>query len=199
MSTLIFSAMDPNTSYKRLRMSGKKFLLRESRQSGMLTIDTVLDEKSESCRFGFIEPFGWKIVYGNQIGEFSKIIKKINMSTINLEKYVFQLLDMIYDCYNITLDDILRPNEVEVSRNSLYSSLYIQNELEKELILQIQCPISFKSGNEIEEPAFLYGQIYEYEDIKNWVITHGTCPLTRTPTKVEDIKKTKFIKLLLIK
>ena len=63
--------MSPQDGYKRLKRSNKKFLLRESRILGMLTIDMA---EEDSCRFGFIESDGWVIVNGMEIEEFTKKI-----------------------------------------------------------------------------------------------------------------------------
>lgn len=50
-----------------------------------------------------------------------------------------------------------------------------------------------RSENEIEEVAFLFGQIYEYKYIRDWVLQNGTCPLTRNPATLQDIKKSSTI------
>ena len=191
MTTLIFSSMDPNTAYKRLKKNNKKYLLRESRVPGMLTIDMSTEE---SCRFGFVGPSGWCIVYGRDIAEFTKKIDKIDISTMNLEKYVLQLLDLVYEKFGLNIDDLLKPNELESTRNNCYQQIVSCDE---EKIFEIQCPISMRSGEEIEEPAFLFGNIYEYSFIRQWVLQKKICPLSRFPAEVKDIRKTNFIKLML--
>ena len=194
MSTLIFASMDPISAYKRLKRSNKKYLLRESRVPGMLTIDMSIEGKEDSCRFGFINPEGWIIVPGRSIDEFTKKINKIDISTINLENYILQLLDLVYDKFGLVMDDLLKPNDVEVTRNNCYQQI---SDYDREKIFDIQCPISMRTGEEIEDPAFLFGNIYEYSYIFKWVLQNGTCPLSRYEASIKDIRKTNFIKLLL--
>ena len=160
----------------------------------MLTIDMSIEGKEDSCRFGFINPEGWIIVPGRSIEEFTKKINKIDISTINLENYILQLLDLVYDKFGLVMDDLLKPNDVEVTRNNCYQQI---SEYDREKIFEIQCPISMRTGEEIEEPAFLFGNIYEYSYISEWVLRNGTCPLSRYEASIEDIRKTNFIKLLL--
>lgn len=194
MSTLIFASMNPMSAYKRLKRSNKKYLLRESRVPGMLTIDMSIEGKEDSCRFGFINPEGWIIVPGRSIDEFTEKINKIDISTINLEKYILQLLDLVYDKFGLVMDDLLKPNDVEVTRNNCYQQI---SDYDREKIFDIQCPISMRTGEEIEDPAFLFGNIYEYSYIFKWVLQNGTCPLSRYEASIKDIRKTNFIKLLL--
>ena len=88
---------------------------------------------------------------------------------------------------------MLRPTEMESTRVSIYRSFVLPEDYEE----KISCPVSMRSGNEIEEVAFLFGQIYEYKYIQDWVLQNGTCPLTRYPATLRDIKKSNTINSIL--
>lgn len=53
----------------------------------------------------------------------------------------------------------------------------------------LQCPISFNTMFDVPACLPTSKQVYERDELKKWVKLHGTCPMTRIPVKLTEIRE----------
>ena len=53
----------------------------------------------------------------------------------------------------------------------------------------LQCPISFTCMFDIPVRLHTCNETFERKSLKEWVVKHGTCPITRLPVELSDIRE----------
>ncbi len=188
----IFKQMSPNEGFRTLRSAGKKYLIRESRVPGMITIDIKKDDRCVSCRYGFM---GNEWVNFNVNPEtFKSIITPLDATSCERVHFI-QLMQIVLKEFGYGPEDILYPNEKEATRVHMYAQLLIDSD--NDILKDIVCPITLCDARDLVEPAFLFGNLYEYKYIAEWVANNGTCPVTNRPASPYNIEKTTIVSRIL--
>lgn len=108
----VFGEIDPAESYDLLTRSGKKWLLRESHQQGMLTVDFLSDDAQNiySVRFaliGFQGQYQWQIIEGAKVKAAKAHCIPLTHENINSNEHVSGLFHLL-TAYGYTIDTLLK-------------------------------------------------------------------------------------------
>ena len=191
--TIIFKRRNPERSFLDLKTKNKTFLIRESRQIGMITVDTLLPEadgvlpEGKSYRFALVKD-KWIIVSDEKIKSISKKIAQVSLK--NIEGYQSSLFLAIKTKLGLDVADkksLLCPTIKQQTSASAYSGYVLADKvsafelpkLEKKIKEIFTCPLTLE---EIKEPVIgPDGHIFEKEALFNWLDKNSIHPITGIP------------------
>lgn len=219
MHSIIFKRMSPDVAIAKLHRTGKSWLLRESRQPGCLTVDSIsASGGSEHLRFALIKG-KWQVAHGVEALSLKRT--SISLQSFTKGDELNSLLTVLAK-RGFALDKrtMLNPTAKEKTSSSFYSmykvldSAYIAAKTERILDKddedsvsmirkeidhfeeQETGPISFEELGDLDTVSVVGTNPkhwFKPGPLATWIKERGTHPMTREPATVGDIVTTDFI------